>query len=332
VTDFITSAADQRIAKGVTSSLRWTCVDEYGEEVAAAGAVTVTVTRSAGTAVVTNAAASLEAGTIGTYLVALTPAQVGDLDVLTAVWKDSGTEVATTTAEVVGRFYFTVAELRASHPAFATNVQTWTSAVLARYRTMAEWEAEYICDRAFVPRFRQVTVEGASEAALYLPDTEPRALLGVTVDGVAYGSTELALLNLYADGRLLAALGSVWPAGQENVVVRYSHGFDVPPLPIKEAAMTRAREMALAGGPQGTAIPARATSMTTDGTTVQLTTASKYRTPNPDVNAVYSRWSRRNLDEAGASTGTPGGTRLAPASRAINFDPASGSLFHWGAR
>jgi hypothetical protein len=155
----------------------------------------------------------------------------------------------------------------------------------------------------------------------------------VTVDGVAYDAGQLAALNYYADGRILTEAGSTWPAGQENVVFRYTFGYDTPPLPVREAAMVRARQMALAGGPQGSAIPSRATSMTTDGTTVQLAMASKYRTPDPDVNAVYARWSRRNLDEAGASDSDGGSTvRLAPASRALNFDPGSYSLFHWGER
>lgn len=328
MTDVVTLTADQRIAKGVASSLRWTNVDEYGDEVVAGGAVTVTVTRSAGTTVVTAAAAALESGTTGTYAKQLTAAQVGDLDVLTAVWSVGGVETATTTVEVVGRWFFTVADLRASHPTFQSQDQVWTKVALAYYRGLAEYEAEDICGRAFVPRFRRVTLDGNADLTLDLPDADLRSIVSVAEDGTAFTQTQLDALKLYASGRLERAWGDVWTAGQENFVVAYQHGLDAPAPAVRHMSMIRAQEMAFAGGPNGSAIPKRATSMTTDGTTIQLDRAGRLKTGNPDVDAVYDRWSLRST-----GTGDGGeGSGLAPVSRSIDLNPQYDSLFHGGRR
>lgn len=325
--DLIAPAADQRVIIGVPSTLRVTLVDEYGEEAAAGGPVTVTVARSDGSAVVTDQTATLDPLTTSTYGRLLSITEVGQLDVLTAVWKVSGVQVATTLVEVVGRFYFTVAELRATAQAFQNQAQTWTSAKLAYYRQLAEEEAEWITGRAFVPRFRQVLVDGSGAQTLYLPDVGIREpIQGVAVDGVAFAQAALDALHLYPDGRLVAEDGDFWTYGQENTRVRYHYGWDAPPLQVRDAVMIRAREMALAGGPNGTAIPSRATSMTVDSTTIELSRADTYRTGNDYVDAVYGRYSRRtsgNTDE-----GSGGGAHLAPASRWIDFDPQRGGLFH----
>ena len=329
MTDVVTLAADQRIAKGVASNIRWSNTDEYGDEVAASGAVTVTVTRATGTTVITAQTATLVTGTVGTYARQLSITQVGDLDVLTATWSVDGTAVASTTVEVVGRFYVTVADLRASHPTFQTQAQTWTAPVLAGYRDLAEREAEAICGRAFVPRFRRVTVDGSGDLSLQLPDEDVRSIVSVAEDGTAFTQTQLDELKPYASGRLDRAWGDAWTSGQENFVVTYTHGLDVPPPEVRYASMVRAQEMAFAGGPNGSAIPRRATSMTTDGTTIQLDTASRLKTGNPDVDAVYDRWSLN----VGAGDGTgEGGRGLAPVSRSIDWNPQYDSLFHGGRR
>lgn len=328
--DLIVPAADQRVAIGVASTLRVTLVDEYGEETAAEDDVTVTVTRSAGgTPVVTDAAATLDPATVSTYGRLLSITEVGQLDVLTAVWSVGGVQVATTLVEVVGRFYFTVAQLRASAQAFQTQAQTWTSAKLAHYRQLAEEEAEWICGRSFVPRFRQVTLEGSGENTLYLPDQDIREpIQGVSLDGAAYDQDQLDALHVYSDGRLVADTGDVWPWGQENVVTRYHYGWDAPPLQVADAALTRAKEMALAGGPNGTAIPSRATSMTVDSTTIELSRADAYNTGNDAVDAVYARYSRRSSGTSAAGDSGSGTAGLRPASRSIDFNPQAGGLFH----
>lgn len=331
MTDVVTLTADQRISKGVASNIRWTNVDEYGEEVAAGGAVTVTVTRSAGTAVITGQSATLVTGTTGTYGRLLSITEIGDLDVLTATWSVSGTAVATTTVEVVGRWYFTVAELRASHPTFQTQSEIWLPQVLAGYRDLAEREAEAICGRAFVPRFRRLILDGSGELSLQLPDADVRSIVSVTDNGTAFTQAQLDALTLYASGRLDRAWGDVWTWGQENLVVVYQHGLDAAPPEVKHAGMTRAQEMAFRGGPNGSAIPARAKSMTTDGTTIQLDQPGRLKTGNPDVDAVYDRWSLRSAAGADGTAGG-GGSGLAPVSRSIDWNPQYDSLFHGGRR
>jgi hypothetical protein len=69
--------------------------------------------------------------------------------------------------------------------------------------------------------------------------------------------------------------------------------------------------------------------MSTDGTTIQLAQASRLKTGNPDVDAVYDRWSLRTSATAGAGGS---GAGLAPVSRSIDFNPQYDSLFHGGRR
>lgn len=320
----VTLAADQRIAKGVASSLRWTNVDEWGDPVVAGATPTVTVTRSAGTAVVTAQAATLETEP-GGYALALTPTEIGDLDVLTAVWSVSSSVVATTTAEVVGRWCFTVADLRASHPMFQAQSETWIPQALAYYRDLAEREAEAICGRAFVPRFRRVTLDGSGEGELRVPDADLRSLVSVTDDGTAFTGDQVTAVKVYTSGRLERPLGEIWSFGQENLDLAYHFGLDAPPAEVRHAMMRRAAEMAALGGPAGSAISPRATSLTTDSSTINLDMADRWKTGNPDVDAVYERWS---LNASGS--GADG--EQAPYSRSIDMNPQYDSLFHGGRR
>jgi hypothetical protein len=236
--------------------------------------------------------------------------------------------VATTLIEVVGRFYFSITDLRASHPTFQAHPEVWTAPTLARYRDLAEREAEYICGRSFVPRYRSVTLDGSGDITLQLPDPDLRDIVAVTEDGTAFSVEQLAALRAYQSGRLDRALGDTWPYGQENLVFVYQHGLDAPPPEVAHAGMARAREIAFIGGPAGSAIPARATSMTTDGTTIRLDTAGRYTTGNHDVDAVYSRYSLR----VGAGSADGGAVTLAPVSRSIDMNPQYDSLFHGGRR
>lgn len=286
--------ADQQILRGVAGTLSWQNLGSDGEAAAPAGAVTVTVTRADGTAIATGAATSGTGSDPRTYT--LTAANNGVLDLLTVVWTDAGDgSTHTTYVEVVGGYYFTVAEARASDASLTDTSKYPTAAIVAARREVEE-EFERICQVAFVPRFATVTFDGSGGASLLLDRSPIRAIRSVRdyTDGDSYTAwtvDELAAIVLTEWGSATSRAGKTFRAGSQNLVVAFEHGMTRPPAEVKRAALTRLRSR-LNWAKSG--IPDRATSFSVaEGGTYQLSTAGAFSTGIPDVDAVLARYSRR---------------------------------------
>ena len=282
----------QRVLRGVAASLSFTNVDQNGTPVAAAGAVTAGVTRADGTEVLAAGSATTSGGT-GVYLRALTAAQTALLGQLTATWTDAGdSSTHTTTVEVVGGYYFSLAEARAADTTLADDTR-YPDATVLRFRQQVEVECEEICGQAFVPRYRRVRVDGNGSNGLLLPDPRARAVRSLRIySGIAYqaySADELADLVVTDAGEVLRSSGAVFPSGDDNILVEYEHGWDAPPADLKEAALTRLRYRLTAAR---SAIPDRATSMQTEGgMTFRLDRPDRRKTGIPEVDATYGRYS-----------------------------------------
>lgn len=276
--------ADQQLLVGAAGSIEATFLSADGEPVAATGTVTVVVTRADGTAVTVG---TPTAGTeTGKYTATITASVAGTLDVLTAVWSDNGVARVTTRHEIVGGYYFTLGEARASDPTLQ-DAASYTSAAIRIARSEVEREAEEITGVAHVPRFAEEILDGDGSATLLLPRTAVRAVRAVLLDGVEID--DLATLRVSPNGRLVRS--TAWPLGERNVTVQYEHGYDRPNPEIKRAALTRLRHrlnFSLTG------VPDRAVNFSAgDGGTFQLATAGRYATGIPEVDAVYARYSQR---------------------------------------
>lgn len=301
--------------------------------------VTVSVTDASGVVVASGNAASSGPGT-GTYTFTL-PGQA-QLASLTATWSATiaGTAVsADEPVEIVGGFFFTLAEGRASDDSLS-DATRYPTAALAAARQDTEAECEGICERAFVPRYRRLTLDGSGTSDLLLPDGGDELVAGVVLRGVRavrsaqvaprvgqtfvpLNAAQLGALAVTRDGLLRRTDGAVWTEGVSNVVLEYEYGSDAPPTELKRAALQRFRW--LATQPRS-GIPDRATSFqAAEGGFYQLDTAGVSRTGIPDVDAAYTRYAR-----GGPGDGKNGGGR--PASRPLNFDPQHYSLFHGGVR
>lgn len=284
--------ADQQILRGVAADLSWQNVGADGEASAPAGAVTVTVTRADGTVVAT---AQATAGTgSGPRTYTLTAANNTALDFLTAVWTDAGDgSTHTTYIEVVGAFYFTVAEARLSDAVLA-DTSKYPTATIAAARREVEEEFERICDLAFVPRYRRQTFSGIGSTSLLLDRPHARTIRSVWNYSdhdsyTAFTADELASLVLDEWGLITSRTSVAFPSGNRNLVVAYEHGMSRPPAEVKRAALQRLRYCLnkARGG-----IPDRATSFSvTEGGTYQLDTAGPDKTGMPDVDAVLARYS-----------------------------------------
>jgi hypothetical protein len=270
----------QRILRGTAATLRSTKLNSEGEAVAPSGAVTVEVTRWDGSVVIEAGTATGVDGNDRT--IALTPAQTAELDHLAATWTDTDGSTWTTTAEIVGGFYFSIAEARASDKTLEDPVK-YPAADILTTRTEVEEEFEEICGRAFVPRFGTFTGTGGAQV---LPDPHLRKLRSVSVDGTAYTAAELE--DVKTDEAGIIATTARRGA---KVVVSYEHGLDSPPADLKRAALTRLRSRL---NMDKSAVFDRTISFSAaEGGTYRLATPSARHTGIPDVDAVLDRYALR---------------------------------------
>jgi hypothetical protein len=294
-----------RVLKTAGATLsRTVYVDETKTDVT--GNMTVTVTRRDGTVVAAQSAIVASHGTTGVYTYNLpggpTPATSAtwQLDALTVTWTGilAGSAVSLTDdVEVVGGFYFGLAEARGSDASLADPVK-YPTATLARTRVQVEQEAEEIMQRAWVPRFRRVLLDGTGTSSLVAPDANIRTLRSAAwswVTGqalVPVTGSNLSAIVVGGNSVLTQPYGLPWPIGTGNVLLEYEYGEDQPPEEIRQAAMTRLRSRC---NVNRSTIPDRVSSYTTsDGVTAntfRLSMPGAWSTGIPEVDAVYARWS-----------------------------------------
>lgn len=286
----------QRVLRGAGATLEWTNLDQDGEPVAASGAVTAKVNRADGTEVLP-AGTATENPSAGVYTVDITAAQNSLLDLLTVTWTDAGDDSTHTSHhEVVGGYYFTIAEARASDPILVDTAK-YPNAEITRYRQIVEEECEFICAVAFVPRYRRVRLDGAGLQSLYIPDLYPRTIRSVrnysdVTTYTALTADELSAIVLTTSGELWRSNGP-FSYGNNNLIVDYEYGHDAPPSDLKEASLKRLRYLLTASR---SGIPDRATSFSaTEGGTFSLATIGRngLEVEQPDVNTIYLRHSQR---------------------------------------
>ena len=179
-------------------------------------------------------------------------------------------------------------------------------------------ELQDITDRSFCRRFAQVSVNGTGTADLVVPHNDLVEVRSVSVDGTALTADELAALD-FGDRRVSRTDGQSWDLGRGNVTVGYVYGLTRPKPNLARAAIKRLRTMF---NEPHDGLPERATRLSLEqGGSVELARASQYRTGYDDIDAAYTRASKR-------STSADGKSGPAPASASVQFDPSRGSLFH----
>lgn len=324
-----------RIPRNASGTLTHTFyVDETATD--SSVAVTYAVVDANGTTVASGTATSAGAST-GRYtftLAAQATLQRGSIAWVATIGGSATTE--TDYFEIVGAFFFTLKQGRDSDASLVDTTKYPTSDITAK-RLEVEVECETICDRAFVPRYERVVLDGTGTSTILLRPTDPtrsvsdlRTIRSVTmapqVDEtfVAFTAAQLAAVTWTPDGSLRCTDGNVFTEGLRNVVVEYEYGLDGPPAELVTASLTRLRSR-LNFNKSG--IPDRATSFTVqEGGVFRLDMPGAFKTGLPEVDAVYARYSRRT------TTGAAGSGRGVPASRTLSYDPQRYSLFHGGER
>lgn len=325
----------QRIRQSVAATLQVVFTDELGVPSARPGGVTVGVTRANGDVVIAPGTAAATAAT-GVFTKALTALQTAQLDTLTATWRDvTGGVDFITTHRVVGGFMFTIAEARAYDDVLNDSAKL-PNAVLAARRDEVEDEAEWICDRSFVPAYDRVTVDGDGTAMLHCGRHDLRRIrairlysAGLDAGYVDLSAAQLSSIGLLPGGVIRRTDGGIFDFGVSNVIVDLEYGLNAPDNTMAVAAIQRLKSRCEM--PNSGAVPERSRSWTdpANGTTYEFTGPDAYRTGVDRVDSVYARFSmrKRPLDESG----TGGKDEVVPASRTMSYDPQWGSsLFRGG--
>lgn len=233
---------DQQVLQKVQADFSGQLVDQHGDAAAPAGTATLDITKADGTAVVTGVATTGTSSGPRGY--ALAAAANPELQMLTAVWKDGGTERLRTLVEVVGGFYFNAAYAES----WDSRIDTSDAAKVRRVRRDVERECERITACSWVPRYRRFRISGTGTIALALPAGlwAPRSVRSVrsyssATEYTAFTADELAAIEPLTEGILVRRDGATWPHGDENLVVELEHGFDRPEPDLLDAALKRFR-------------------------------------------------------------------------------------------
>lgn len=268
--------------------------------VEADGTVTVVAKKADGTTLFSIDAVDDPA--VGVYSTTIAPQ--ADLNLLTLTWTGqfSATPVSiVSNVEIVGGFYFSIAELRNYDSTIANNLVRFPNDALVRVRDEVEAEFEDICHRAFVPRFyRETGIEMDSDTSMiWLEKPEATRFLSVKLNSIDYLAWYTAgyftrdkysprgiIVTGSATG-LFAYDSQYYPSA---LVIEYEYGLPQVPIPIKEKALKRAKQKLMG---LGSTVDERALTMTLpDIGTINLATPGVRgsETGVPDIDVVLSRY------------------------------------------
>lgn len=286
--------ADQRILTNVPATLSVTFTDQDGALADPSGTVTVGITRADATVVLAAGTATTTGATAGLRTVTLTAAQIPSLDYLTCTWTASGGQIATTHIDVVGGYYFTLAELRSLDGMSglsdeAARVARQSVEEMVELRTGWAWTPRLEVETIDVSRFRAYNGWLRCIAQVALSIRPVRALRGVTVNGVA---TTVADWKFDTWGFLgwpytVPAI----PVTSNVVTVSYEVGEDRPPRQLVEAMLSAAKQSKL---DINAGVGGRALSVVNDfGTVAYARATAENLFGNPAVDAVLAFYDRR---------------------------------------
>lgn len=282
-----------RILSGRGGTLPITVYDSNGAPADAGGGNgTAAVTDSAGVAVAGSPFTAVHGGT-GVYTVTI-PATLQVLDSYTVNWTFPDASTAETPFEIVGGFYFTIAELRATDPVLAAYSADNCRAV----RSAVEDRFEQRTEVAFVPRGQRQVVNGDGTYSIIITPrnyqgSPLRSVVAVTVDGVALSAPDIAVLKVTPYG-LIQRPSGIWNVATTsnpwNISILYEHGESEPPAPVKAAALRYARHLAVPHAFDDD----RMISFQTDVGIVQQSVARAGKLGFPDIDSVLDAYASVN--------------------------------------
>lgn len=225
------STFDQYAKVGSPVAVTWQPTDGDGIAADPGGIVTVDIAHGDGSVLVADGAT---VGTgVGPYTYTVPAADNTLLDWWSVVWSVDGDPIETTTVEVAGDWYASIADIRAADSSLVDENRV-SNQMLLDARLEAQQEAEAIAGVAFVPRYRLARLSGTNTVRLHLPDPRVRVVRAVRwySDATNYTSFtvgEVAGIVESEPGVVFRSDGLWWPPVYGNVWIEYEHGYDRPP-------------------------------------------------------------------------------------------------------
>lgn len=235
----------------------------------------------------------------GVYSVVIPPQ--ANLNVITLQWTGSFTGTPVTIesiVEIVGGFYFSIAELKAMDANFS-NTTKYPTSTLIDARMAVEAEFEDITGRAFVPRYyRELGISTDDDSQmLWLEKPEPIRFISFDIDGVsqmAWVNAGYLTRDKYSPRGIRVSSDALGVFSYDPLYyptnAEYEYGMTQVPIPIKQKALKRAKQYLLG---QRSTIDERATTMTLpDIGTINLATPGQRgsETGVPDIDVVLQRY------------------------------------------
>ena len=309
-------AAAQRVQRGSAATLSAVFYGD-GEVPLVPGVVTVAITSDWAQFATLTPVVTVDATNVCTCT--LPASATAGLDLLTVVWTSPTLGTVTTYVEVVGGFYFELAELRAMPELSGPAGAGYTTDQLRAARLWIENTIDRATDTCFVARYARVVLNstgnnqsgplstgrdgafvesvGTTAASftayrpLTLPDMYVRRINAISVGGVPLSAGDLAALAVYPGGRIVRTNGGVWGWGYANVNVRYEVGHDdVCPGDLRSAALTAARWHVLSTAGQSSTNPRATNTVTEFGTSTWAAIDPDHPTGLPEVDAVIGAY------------------------------------------
>ncbi|MEM9611150.1 MAG: hypothetical protein AAGA99_27335, partial [Actinomycetota bacterium] len=249
---------------------------------------TVSVADADGTVLATGAA-TIPSGTSGKATFELAAEHTSRPRWLTATWTRDDGAIRTSTHELVGGVYFTIADARTEKGGMA-DTGMYADNFIQEARYAAEIEAEEICGVAFVPRFARLRIDGSGWDELAVEHPRVRELISVTEDGTAWTADEVAAV-IVDDAMLILDDGCVWTRGRGRFVLEYLHGWDRLPADMLVPTMRRAKHAI--DNAESTVPVGAFTAAVPGGGQITLQRPDAMRTGDHTVDAVYARHNDR---------------------------------------
>lgn len=273
---------DERIAvrRAGSYTLTATAYDPAGDPAEISAPVSVTMRDSLGNLIeAAGGVPAIEAGVLTHIFPHTALEHLGVYDVIWTGVVEGQAQEWVTRFELVGDFYYTLAELRASDSSYDDEI-SYPDAKLSEAREWAEstFEHEKACAVAFVPRAAtERIVVPRWDKALRLKWPAIRRVVALKIDGVTESFTGLAV------GDRTVKRFEGWNAGSV-VEITYEHGYDAPNPQVRKAALMLAKEYLV-----DSALSSRATAESTDVGFYRLSIAGPDgRTGIPYVDAVIA--------------------------------------------
>lgn len=260
-------------------------------------AAAVTAVDQAGAAVTLGTVAIVGSGTGKVTVPTLVSTVAQSLTVTWTLTVGGTAQTFTTYHEVLGDLLFSEAELRAFDGGAVASGSTYSDDDVIKMRELVREGFEQICGVAFGERARRVFFDGDGSETLWLDDMQVQSVTAAAIRDsgsttwTAFTASELSDLLVSSNGRVIRDSQGSWTAGNRNIRVDYTYGYQPIPWEVKRAAMWVARNYLT-----GSNVPRNAISQVDELGTFRLATPGERGSwyGIPEVDRVLRDYRQRN--------------------------------------